>query len=160
MKWQALFPLLLLLSACGRPALIDQEIRLPEHGWAWAAPLEWPFEVEDTLAIYQLLLTVTHEESFRFQNCYVQFHTGFPDGEEVSQVVSLDLQTAAGRWLGKCRSEQCTYTIPIQTRAFFNKTGRHTLRLEQYMRQDSIPGLLAFQLRIEDTGERRPASTE
>lgn len=146
---------LFVLAACQKPILVDQEISLPAEGWARADTLSWSFEVQDTNAIYDLLLTVEHTEDYRFQNCYVQFHTGFPGGELIRQVVSLDLQTPAGRWLGDCRSQACRFTIPIQQGAFFNQTGGHRLLLEQYMRQDTLPGIRAFSLRIEDTGKRR-----
>lgn len=152
--YRLLIPLLL-LTACGKAVLVDEERPIPATGWAWSDTLSWTFDVPDTAAIYDLLLTVEHAEDYRFQNCYVQFHTGFPGGEEIRQVVSLDLQTPAGRWVGKCRGGICRYTIPIQQGAFFNQTGTHRLRLEQFMRADSLEGIRAMHLRIEDTGKRR-----
>jgi gliding motility-associated lipoprotein GldH len=144
-----------LLAGCSAPTLVDREISIPAYGWTWADSLEWTFEVADTLAIYHLELDIRHDKNYRHQNCYVQFHTVFPEGERISQVVSLELQSGAGRWLGTCRGELCRITIPIQENAFFNQMGAHAIRLEQYMRQDSLQGLEAFHLRIVDTGKRR-----
>lgn len=155
MRARILLPVTILLIGCNAPTLVDREIAIPEYGWIWADSLEWTFTVEDTLAIYNLELAIAHNKSYRHQNCYVQFHTVFPAGERISQVVSLELQSGAGRWLGKCRGEHCHITIPIQENAFFNQTGIHAIRLEQYMRQDSLRGLEAFHLRIVDTGKRR-----
>lgn len=145
----------LLLSACGKPTLVDRESDIPESGWAYGDTLRWDFEVADTNAIYDLLLTIEHGTDFRYQNCYVQFHTLFPQGEVLTEKVSLELQTQVGQWLGDCGSSDCELTIPIQQNAFFNQPGNYAILMEQYMRQDSLPGIESFNLRIEDTGKRR-----
>lgn len=156
MRLPILFPaILLLVASCGRPVLIDRELSIAETGWTVADSLEWRFTVSDTAAVYDLFLDVTHASAYPFQNCYVHFHTVFPDGRRLDQVVSLELQTAAGQWLGDCGGSDCSLRIPIQQGAYFNRAGEHILRLEQYMRQDTLPGIGAFRLRVEDTGKRR-----
>ncbi|MCF8236991.1 MAG: gliding motility lipoprotein GldH [Saprospiraceae bacterium] len=144
-----------LFAACGKPTILDQEFELPESGWTYADSLQWNFEVADTNAIYDLLLTIEHGTDFRYQNCYVRFHTLFPQGQHLTETVSLELQTQVGQWLGDCGSTDCDLTIPIQQNAFFNQPGKYAIRMEQYMRQDSLPGIESFNLRIEDTGKRR-----
>lgn len=144
-----------LLAACGQPTLVDHQIDIPDKGWTYADTLRWDFEVADTNAIYDLLLTIEHGTDFRYQNCYVQFHTLFPQGEVLTEKVSLELQTQVGQWLGDCGSSDCELTIPIQQNAFFNQSGKYAILMEQYMRQDSLPGIESFNLRIEDTGKRR-----
>ncbi len=145
----------LLITACVKPTLVDRESDIPESGWAYADTLRWDFEVADTNAIYDLLLTIEHGTDFRYQNCYVQFHTLFPQGEVLTEKVSLELQTQVGQWLGDCGSSDCELTIPIQQNAFFNQPGKYAILMEQFMRQDSLPGIESFNLRIEDTGKRR-----
>lgn len=144
-----------LVAACGKPTLVDRKTDIPESGWAYGDTLRWDFEVADTNAIYDLLLTIEHGTDFRYQNCYVQFHTLFPQGEVLTEQVSLELQTQVGQWLGDCGSSDCELTIPIQQNAFFNQPGKYAILMEQYMRQDSLPGIESFNLRIEDTGKRR-----
>ena len=155
MRFLLIFLTVSLLTACGQPALVDREIDIPDAGWTYADTLRWDFEVADTNAIYDLLLSVEHGTDFRYQNCYVRFHTLFPLGEVLSEQVSLELQTPVGQWLGNCGSSDCKLTIPIQQNAFFNQPGKYAILMEQYMRQDSLPGLASFNLRIEDTGKRR-----
>lgn len=150
------FPVLIFLfTSCGKPVLVDQCKQIPDTGWTWADSLAWTFTVEDTTAIYDLLLTVDHGTDYRWQNAYVRFHTLFPGGEHLEEVVSLELQTASGRWLGNCSGSDCSLTIPIQQNTFFNQPGEYRLLLEQDMRQDSLTGLRSVCLRIEDTGNRR-----
>ncbi len=144
-----------LLFACGKPTLVDREFDIPDSGWTYSDTLRWDFEVADTNAIYDLLLTIEHGTDFRYQNCYVRFHTRFPQGEVLTEQVSLELQTQVGQWLGECGSSDCELTIPIQQNAFFNQPGKYTILMEQFMRQDSLPGLASFNLRIEDTEKRR-----
>jgi len=158
MRIPILFPVILLLAAsCGKPVLIDREQTVAAPGWTVADSLEWRFTVSDTSTVYDLCLAVTHANGYPFQNCYVHFHTVFPDGQRLDQVVSLELQNPTGQWLGDCSGESCTLRIPIQQGAYFNRPGEHILRLEQYMRQDTLTGVEAFRLRVEDTGKRRKA---
>lgn len=151
----SLLSILLLTASCSKPVLIDREQTVAPGGWSVPDSLEWRFTVSDTAAVYDLFLDITHTLAYPFQNCYVHFHTIFPDGERLDQVVSLELQTAGGPWLGDCGGGNCTLRIPIQQGAYFNRPGEHVLRLEQYMRQDTLPGIEAFRLRVEDTGTRR-----
>ncbi|HRW76587.1 MAG: gliding motility lipoprotein GldH [Saprospiraceae bacterium] len=155
MRFLTTICLALALASCGQPTILDQKFDLPETGWTYADSLLWDFEVVDTNAIYDLLLTVDHSTDFRYQNCYVRFHTLFPEGQRLTETVSLELQTQVGQWVGNCGRSDCELTIPIQQNAFFNQPGSYRIVMEQYMRQDSLPGIESFNLRIEDTGKRR-----
>ena len=146
---------MLILASCGQPTILDQAFDLPESGWTYTDSLRWDFEVADTNAIYDLLLTIEHATDYRYQNCYVRFHTLFPEGQRLTETVSLELQTQVGQWLGNCGGSDCALTIPIQQNAFFDQPGTYAIVMEQYMRQDSLAGIESFNLRIEDTGKRR-----
>lgn len=148
---------LVIITSCGDPVLVDEEKALSASGWAAGDTLTWSFDIPDTMAIYRLLLTVDHQRDYRYQNCYVRFHTGFPDGTSTQQIVSLDLQSPSGLWHGDCGRSRCQLTIPIQEKAYFRTPGLHTLKLEPWMRMDTITGIRAFRLRIEDSGNRRTA---
>lgn len=145
----------LFMSACSQPTLVDKQYQIPEEGWTYSDTLGWIFDVKDTLQIYNIRLTIEHERDFAFQNCYVKFYTLFPKGESTEQVVSLDMQTPSGKWYGKCGKETCVFSIPIQENAFFNQIGQHQIRMEQYMRKDSLVGIHTVRLVVEATQNKR-----
>lgn len=149
------FVLLLFLTACG-PSYLYQETRdLPDVGWTYADSLSFDFTIDDTLSIYNLNVTVDHGTDYPYQNLYVRLHTRFPDGQRLTEQVSLELAGKAGNWLGDCDSEDCSLLIPIQTDAYFNQAGNYRLTIQQFMRRDTLAGVEAVTFGVEDTGKRR-----
>lgn len=145
----------LFLFSCSQPTLVNKQYQIPEEGWTYSDTLGWTFDVTDTLQIYNILLTVEHDRDFAYQNCYVKFYTLFPGGESIDQIVSLDMQSPSGKWYGTCGNETCFFSIPIQENAFFNQIGQHQIRMEQYMRQDSLSGIHSVTLAVEAAPNKR-----
>jgi|APTNR8051073442_1049403.scaffolds.fasta_scaffold00482_14 gliding motility-associated lipoprotein GldH len=148
--------LLALLTACGPGYTYKKTYELdPEQGWTYADTLAYDFEVPDSQRIYNLYLRLNHSTAFPYQNLYVRLHTTFPNGQRISEQVSLELGDKAGQWLGDCNSRRCELLIPIQQGAYFNQTGAYRLVVEQYMRADSLPGLEAVSFLLEQTADKR-----
>ncbi|MBI5916993.1 MAG: gliding motility lipoprotein GldH [Bacteroidetes bacterium] len=138
----------LLLTNCGQDYFFEKKIDIPGQSWTYGNLLEFEFEVADTTKTYAILLDVTHAGDFGFQNCYVQISTRFPSGEEKKQPVSLELAAQTGIWNGECSGSFCTVEIPLQGKARFRETGRHSIVVEQFMRQDPLPGIKSISLKI------------
>ena len=146
---------LFVLTACGTDFVLDKTYTLPNRVWTYDQVLNFEADIPDTSTIYNLWVEIEHHPDFAFQNLYTRITTVFPDKQQMEQLLSFELADKFGNWQGKCSGQSCTYRIPIQEGAFFNQTGKHTFRLEQYMRADSIPQVRAIGFQIEDTGLRR-----
>jgi gliding motility-associated lipoprotein GldH len=147
---------LTLLSACGPDFKYEQFYELEAERWEYADSLQFEFQIEDTLEIYNLYIELEHSPDFRNQNLYTRIHTRFPQGESIQELLSLELiDKNTGSWRGKCGSERCRVRIPIQQGAYFNQAGVYQIVIEQYMRQDSIPGIYGLGFQLEATGESR-----
>ncbi len=149
------FGLLLLLSACGPNYQFSESIDIPAESWTYDHVIDFNFQIEDTLQIYNLILDVTHHQDFAYQNLYTRIGTYFPSGQDLTKVLSLELANKAGSWQGKCSGKYCTVQIPIQEGAYFNAVGDYKIRLEQFMRKDPIPGIKNISFHIEKTENRR-----
>ncbi len=147
--------LVLVASACGPDYLMRQRQEINAEGWAYADTLVYTFTIADTLQIYNLHIGLEHSKTYPFQNLYTQIHTTFPDGERLSETLSLELADKAGHWLGDCGQKNCHIDIPIQQGAFFNQPGPYQITIEQYMRQDSLPGIEWLQFGVEKTADKR-----
>ena len=147
--------LLIFCMGCGPEIIYQKQRKIKPSGWSYADTFNFPFEIKDTSQLYNLFLTLDHGTGFGSQNLYVKLYTGFPDGHEVSQQLSLDISDKIGQWLGDCDSESCILDIPIQTNAYFNQIGEHHFKLEQYMRTDSLPEINAVSFRIEVSEQER-----
>jgi gliding motility-associated lipoprotein GldH len=157
MKYLSLpFILLLgLLSACGPTIVYEESTTFAEPGWSYTDSLVAEFAIADTNQIYNLHLRLTHGLDFPYQNFYVQVHTVFPQGERISQQVSLELARSSGSWFGDCNSEQCVLDIPIQEGAYFNQAGTYRIVVEQFSRENPLAEVYALGFALEETDAKR-----
>ncbi|WP_367392567.1 gliding motility lipoprotein GldH [Lewinella sp. LCG006] len=152
-----LLPFLALLgfSACGPNYVYQQTLEIPEDGWSYQDSLLATFEIQDTNTIYNLHLIVAHTTYFSYQNFYAQVSTQFPNGEQLTEQVSLELAAKGGIWLGDCSGEICTLDIPIQEGAYFNQAGTYQLSIHQYSRRDPLPEIKSILFALEATEATR-----
>ena len=148
-------PLFFALSSCGPTYIYNHTYGIEKEAWTYADSLLYEVEIEDTLNIYNLYLDIEHSVDFKYQNLYTQVKTKFPGGAQIEEVLSLELQHKTGIWLGDCNSSYCTLRIPIQEGAYFNSKGKHSIFIEQFMRESPVTGVKSIALKIEDTGLKR-----
>ncbi len=146
--------LVLSLSACGPNYIYQEQKDFPE-GWTHADSTQFQFQIADTSQLYNVYLDIEHGMEYPYQNLYAKIHATFPSGKRKSELVSFDLSSKVGRWLGECDDEICIAKIPIHKDVFFNESGAYTYTFEQFMRINPVPELNSIQFLIEDTGKKR-----
>ncbi len=145
----------LFLYGCGPGYLLNETHEFQDEQWTYADSLRFEFDVTDTTTIYNLYAEVNHSVEYGFQNIYTRIHTLLPNGQRLTKLVSLELSDEYGLWSGDCGSKKCHIQLPIQEGLYFNPPGHYTIIVEQFMRQDQLPGLLDFSLLVEDSGKKR-----
>ena len=144
----ALAILALCATSCDGGYLCNQSADVKGEAWTYEDTLKFSFDIADTTGLYEMNLEVTYNDAYAFHNLYVQFHTTFPSGRAEKRVVSLELAKPSGISNGNCSGKKCTVNIPLQAKAIFKEKGTHTLALEQYMRQPSLPGIKNMRLKV------------
>lgn len=144
-----------LLAACENNFLIEKKLPVQGENWTYADSLRFEFEVTDTSKLYNLFVDFDHASSFPTENIYVRIGTVFPSGKRLLKQRSFLLAGPTGDWLGDCSSGKCSIRIPLQESTFFQETGKYTLIFEQWMRQDSLPGVRAVGLAVEKTEAKK-----
>ncbi len=145
---------LFLFTGCASDYAYQEQREIDGPAWTYADSLAYQFRIDDTLTVYNLHLIVDHLPEFPFENLYVRLHTVFPDGERLSEVVSLQLSDDLNRWLGDSRGDGYRLDIPIQEGAYFNQPGPYQLIIEQYTRRDSLRGVQAVAFGLEEVSKR------
>jgi len=144
----------LTLAACGPSYLFEDEKTISNGEWSYRDSLDFKFTVTDTTALYNILVDFAYADTFPYQNIYVKFYTRFPDGKRLSKPLSFDFFDPIGNPAGKCSGGVCSAQIAIQQNAFFQKSGEYTITLEQFGRQDPLPGMKTIGLSIEKAGKK------
>ena len=146
--------LALALAACGPAYVYERSYPIPDANWTYAQPLEFSFQIDDTLRIHNLWLEIEHTTDYDFQNLYTRVTTHFPSGKELQEPLSLELADQVGRWNGDCSGSFCTLRILLQ-KAFFSEPGSYRITLEQFMREDPVKGIRSIGFMLEKTEESR-----
>jgi len=143
-----------LIAGCAdEKTLYTELVEIGGDGWANRDSIKFAFDVQDTSRVYQLRLDVIHDQTYPWQNTYVQIFTEFPDDSVKTDVLSLELTDGSGGWLGRCSRDKCRLTIPLQSRVRFPLPGPYALTFVQYMREEVVPGLKGIRLSVVELDE-------
>ncbi len=150
-----------LLSACKKERILfEKDYTCPNATWQHSDTLNFEFDIADTMALYDIVLTIKHRTDYKYQNIYTQIFTKFPSGERPNQQVNVDLADNTGKWNGTGSGKTRTYDVDIQQNAFFNKAGKYVITLEQFMRTEALAGIENVALRLVDKQAKRDLGKE
>ena len=141
------------LSNCAQQQFFEKNIDLPKGNWYIDSVLVFKFKIEDNQTRYNLLYNLRNTLNYPYYNMYITYYLEDDKGKlistELQNVTLMDSKTGKpfGSGLGDIFSHQLP--IPVFTKYKFPKTGNYTFKVKQYMRQDPLPGILTFGLRIE-----------
>ncbi len=142
---------LIFLASCDPNRVYEKNKDIPDYKWHYDNMVEFPVEIQDTNALYNIYVNVRHTHFFPFRNLWVKVHTEFPEDKEMSQRVEIKLADKNGKWFSDCAGDICDYKARIQSNAYFNQKGTYHFALEQNMRQNPLPGIMDIGLRVEKT---------
>lgn len=150
LRLAAVVALLSALTACDPNRVFEQNIDFPNNSWDVQQKPAFTFAIQDTTARYDVYFNVRHASSYGFYNLYVKHTLTGPAGlvgqPMLHQMLLLDPKTGEpkGSGTGDIYDIQLL-ALPNQR---FAKAGNYTLTLEQYMRLDQLPGLMAMGVRV------------
>ena len=142
--------LLSLLTACDPNRVFEQNTDFPKDSWDVQQKPAFTFAITDTTARYDVFFNVRFASAYGFYNLYMKHTLTGPTGPAgrplLHQILLMDPKTGEpkGSGTGDIYDLQ-VLALPNQR---FAKPGNYTLTLEQYMRQDQLPGLMAVGVRV------------
>ncbi len=146
----AAFGLLGGLTACDPNRVFEQNIDFPKYSWDVQQKPAFAFAIEDTTARYDVFFNVRYASAYGFYNLYVKHTLAGPAGPVgpplLHQMLLMDPKT--GEPKGSGTGDIYDLQVLALRNQHFSKAGTYTLTLEQYMRQDQLPGLMAVGVRV------------
>ena len=142
--------LLGLLAACDPNRVFEENTDFSDYSWDVQQKPAFTFTIEDTTARYDIYFNVRHASAYGFYNLYMKHTLVGPAGPVgpplLHQMLLMDPKTGEpkGSGTGDIYDQQ-VLALPNQR---FAKPGNYTLTLEQYMRLDQLPGLMAVGVRV------------
>lgn len=142
-------------ASCDQNRIYEKNTSIEKYIWSSAVVPQFKVEIRDTSALYNIYVNIRHADMYPFQNIWLLVGTQFPDSTNASRRIEVMLANDEGKWYGDGLGDIWDFRSLIQENAFFNKAGTYTFTLEQNMRQDPLPGIMAVGIRIENTGMKK-----
>ncbi len=145
-----------LLSGCDPQRVYEDNVELKSktgdpYVWDVQQRPTFTFVITDTAALYDVYFNVRNAAGYGFYNLYLKHSLTGPDGRPASpallhQVLLLDPKTGQPR--GKGTGDIFDHQVLALPRQRFVRPGSYQLTLEQYMRQNQLPGIMAVGVRV------------
>jgi len=139
-----------LLAGCTPRPIYQKTICLEDRQWPVERILAFPFQVKDTAQAYDIVLWVQATPDYPYQNLYLTYYLE----DEAQQTCHTALENRllfdpkTGQSLGNGWGKHTTHQFVLKEAHQFPCAGSYTLKLEQFMRMEKLPGLLALGIRV------------
>ena len=141
--------LIILFSGCGQKAIYSHSVDIPGKSWHAEDTIDFRWNVEDTSAVYDLVLGVEHLDNIPSQNIYVKAISTNPAGLANEQLVSLELLKNSGEPYGQCGFGPCKIDMVLASGVYFPARGIYHLSLIPWSRINPVDGVESISLTIE-----------
>ena len=142
--------LLCVLAACDPNRVFEQNIDFPKYAWDVQQKPAFTFAIQDTAARYDVYFNVRYTPAYGFYNLYVKNTLIGPGGLAgpalLHQMLLMDPKT--GEPKGSGTGDIYDLQLLALPKHRFARSGSYTLTLEQYMRQNQLPNLMAIGVRV------------
>jgi gliding motility-associated lipoprotein GldH len=145
----------LLVWGCDRERVYEKNYDFQERYWPVSDQPAFDFEVKDTVQTYNLYCNVRNAVEYPYSRIFVSYalqdSTNVLKKEMVSHFL-FDEKTGkplGDSGLGDIYDQQ----IPLLKNYSFKKAGTYKIQFAQFMRTDTLQGILAVGLRVEVAGK-------
>jgi gliding motility-associated lipoprotein GldH len=139
------------LTGCDLNTVFEGKQDFPNKYWVFNNPATFDFEITDAEKNYDLLVNVRNSAKYGYQNIYLQYYLEDAEGKLISrELKNIQLFNAkTGVPIGTGLGGLYDVERPFLENYKFESPGKYSFRIDQFMRQDSLPEIIAVGLRIQ-----------
>lgn len=144
--------LFIFFFSCDSNRVFEKNSDIENYLWVKDKTFDFLFEISDTTLTYNILLNVRHTVHYPFTNIFIKYNLNYPDGVTSSELTDILLSDVKNeRWLGDALGDIVDLTSPAKNlrNIKFKTPGKYKISLEQYMRDDTLLGVMAVGVRVE-----------
>lgn len=144
-----------LLSACDEKRIYEKNFDFENRYWIVNDQPEFQFSISDTAIPYNLYCEIRNEVSYPKTNLYLTYYLHDSVGLLQKKLVSnLLFDEKTGQPFGTSGlGDVYDHKVPLLMGYRFKHPGTYTIKLEQFMRLDTLRGVLAVGVRVEKAVE-------
>jgi len=129
------FGIIALLWSCENNIVFEAKKDFPKRYWTINESAEFTFNIKDTSARYNFYYDIRNTNQYPYRNIYLQYYlqdssavTGVPLGDGLGDIFDLQKEFASG--------------------IAFDRPGAYKLRIDQFMRKDTLRNVVSIGLRV------------
>lgn len=149
-RWLPVLAAALALTACDPKQVYEKNVDFDDYTWSVREKPAFAFAITDTAQRYDVYFNVRNASAYGYYNLYLKHTLTDPTGKQVSQLLHqmllMDPQTGEPR--GSGTGDIYDHQFLALRNQKFKQMGTYQIVLEQYMRQDQLPGLMAVGVRV------------
>ncbi len=153
MKLNYLIFLCLLISqfSCDDRRVFEEYADFDQKFWLADSVQSFNFEIDQPDKSYNLFLNVRNTNTYPYHNLYVKYQLLDSTGNTITEnLINKNLYDAkTGEPQGSGLGDIFSHQFLIQENISFATKGSYSLSLQQYMRQDTLKGLVSAGFRLE-----------
>lgn len=146
------FGLMLLFSGCNQNRVFEKNTDFESVSWPINSVQEFKFDITDTSKKYDVFFNVRNALQYEYYNLYLKHTLIGPDGKPISsllhEMILMDKKT--GKPLGDGAGDIFDHRFLALKNQTFASPGTYTIKLQQYMRRDPLPGIMAVGVRVDE----------
>ncbi|MGC4023386.1 MAG: gliding motility lipoprotein GldH [Cyclobacteriaceae bacterium] len=144
--------MILLMFSCDSNRVYETNVDFKDRAWKINEPATFEFQIADTTKKYNLLMDVRNSIDYPYARLFVNYQLKAQDSTTISKeliaVYLFDQKT--GKPFGSSSiGDIYDHQFSLIKNHTFKKVGTYKMNIQQFMRMDTIPGILAVGLRVE-----------
>jgi len=147
---------LLVFASCDSNRVFDQYYALDNTVWNKDNPINFEFQVTDTISKNDLYINIRNNNEYAFSNLFIITHLDFPDGKKIVDTLQYVMTDKNGKFLGSGLSEIKESKLYYKESRVFPMSGNYKVSIKQAMRKNGtvegikeLEGITDVGLRIE-----------
>jgi len=130
------FATFLLFASCDSNGVFDEYRSLENSIWDQERPVEFEFQIQDTISTNNLYINIRNNEDYGYSNLFLITHLNFPNGKKVVDTLEYEMADNNGRFLGQGLSEIKESKLFYKEGSAFPVSGNYKLSIQQAMRKN------------------------
>ena len=152
MRIVALFAIMLVLNGCDRSRVYEKNQDLTQRYWLMSEKPSFEFTVTDQKTPYNIYCNLRNSVEYPYSRIFVTYTLKDQAGKELKKdmINAFLFDEKTGKPQGSSAlGDIYDHQILLLKDFTFNQEGTYTLQFEQFMRTDTLQGILAVGARIE-----------
>ncbi|GHM99727.1 hypothetical protein WSM22_12170 [Cytophagales bacterium WSM2-2] len=147
-----LLVVVLVVVSCDSSRVYEDNVDFKDRSWKIKDLAKFEFQIKDTTRKYNLLMDVRNSLDYPYARLFVNYSLQSIDSVSLSHnLISVYLfDQKTGKPFGSSSiGDIYDHQFSVLKNFTFSKSGNYRVNFQQFMRMDTIPGILAVGLRVE-----------